>query len=580
VLAALALVVSAGAFGWSVSAHRRAVAGAEWWARLPPAPAARHLPAGFGEADWRLREAIRLGRDPERAVAELAMLYHANGFLVPAGLLYAELIQRQPDQARWFHLLSAVAQAQGDLARGIRLSEAARVRVRGPAAVPVSLRLADLYHKTGDFERAAAVWREVLRLAPANPYALLGLARLDILRGDHPAAREKLEAAVRTDPRFCAGHNLLVSLYEIAGLPALAAAAKERGEAANRYVEPPDPWLEALHAYTWDTYRLDVLAAIAFQTGRLDAARPLLDRGLAIAPDDADLLVSLGSVQRTSGDHAGARATLERVLATDPANEVAALELGEALRTAGDFSTSERVHRAALEHNPESPKLHHGLALALEGQGRLAAALAAYRVAAERGPAQLEIAFNYALALTKAGRPVAAAAELDRLLAMNPRDGAAHAVRGELALERDDFDRAKRHLRRALELAPEFPRIGTLNASLEVRRGNRHATAGRYDDALGHYRRALEFDAGFPDALANAGIALLRLGRLAEAITSFERMVQVAPENPVGFLYLGQALIQQGDERRAREILQAGQTVAHRSDDLAVAEAIARLLAR
>ena len=64
--------------------------------------------------------------------------------------------------------------------------------------------------------------------------------------------------------------------------------------------------------------------------------------------------------------------------------------------------------------------------------------------------------------------------------------------------------------------------------------------AGRLDDAIAGYRRALALDPRHEDSLYRLGNALLDGGRDAEADIEFRRLVEVNPHSARGFLQLGE----------------------------------------
>ena len=66
--------------------------------------------------------------------------------------------------------------------------------------------------------------------------------------------------------------------------------------------------------------RLIGLATVHLQQGRLDKARPLLERALELDPKRVDALTGLGTLQLQQGRLDEARVLLGRALAIDPQN--------------------------------------------------------------------------------------------------------------------------------------------------------------------------------------------------------------------------------------------------------------------
>lgn len=60
-------------------------------------------------------------------------------------------------------------------------------------------------------------------------------------------------------------------------------------------------------------------------------------------------------------------------------------------------------------------------------------------------------------------------------------------------------------------------------------RGNALAGAGRYQEALANYARAIELDPGYSKAYSNRGTTYREMRRYAEALADYDRAIQVDP---------------------------------------------------
>jgi len=79
------------------------------------------------------------------------------------------------------------------------------------------------------------------------------------------------------------------------------------------------------------------------------------------------------------------------------------------------------------------------------------------------------------------------------------------------------------------------------------------ASAGRYDEALNAFDRALELRPDYPPALINRGNALEDLRRPDAALASYDRALSIMPENAGVNINRGNALSALGDHRGALE---------------------------
>lgn len=96
--------------------------------------------------------------------------------------------------------------------------------------------------------------------------------------------------------------------------------------------------------------------AYADRNQRLDEARQLIEKALAMAPNDAAILDSMGWVLFRQGDSAGALTYLERSYERQKDPEIAA-HLGEVLWSLGRQDDARRLLREAQEKFPASPVL-------------------------------------------------------------------------------------------------------------------------------------------------------------------------------------------------------------------------------
>jgi tetratricopeptide (TPR) repeat protein len=95
--------------------------------------------------------------------------------------------------------------------------------------------------------------------------------------------------------------------------------------------------------------------------------------------------------------------------------------------------------------------------------------------------------------------------------------GAAWAVTG-------DIGRALPCFQRAVRMHPDAPRLRQFVADAL-------SFAGRYEEAIEHYRALLALDATWPNAHFNLGVALERVGRHDEALRSYRRALSLDPDD-------------------------------------------------
>ena len=131
------------------------------------------------------------------------------------------------------------------------------------------------------------------------------------------------------------------------------------------------------------------------------------------------------------------------------------------------------------------------------------------------------------IAYSGVGRPDEALLMFERILSVDPRDAFALENIGTVHLQQPNTVAARDAFTRALQNNPLSSRA---NAGLGVVAMHE----GRRDDAIGHWRRAVDLDARNFDALYNLATGLADAGRLEEARPYISRFVSTAPEGIYG----------------------------------------------
>ncbi|ACB73809.1 tetratricopeptide repeat protein [Opitutus terrae] len=388
----------AGTFGWQrYSAARR-------WAKLrPPAPATLGTTApGFDAQVAACAAKIQAWPPDQAALAEFANLCHANGQLESAAAAYDVLMQLQPTEARWPHRLAVIVAGYGQLDQAIPLLQ--KTTQLAPDYIVAWLKLGDAYLKSNAVPEASAAYDEVLRREPDSRYALIGLARCDLLSERLTAARAHLQRAVAGVTDFAGAQSLLAVVFDRLGNTEAAATARSRVQRSGHYTEPTDPWMEELMLQCHDPYVLLTAASTAWVEERAERAFALLERALTLAPGDARLHRQMAKMLSARGDLAGARRHLEEGVALAPTNDSIQLDLIGILHQLNDTAALQRVVAAGLAANPESPAMHFEAGMAAAAAGRLEEAAQHLEFTWRTSPDQIAAAIELANVYFRAGR--------------------------------------------------------------------------------------------------------------------------------------------------------------------------------
>jgi tetratricopeptide (TPR) repeat protein len=124
-------------------------------------------------------------------------------------------------------------------------------------------------------------------------------------------------------------------------------------------------------------------------------------------------------------------------------------------------------------------------------------------------------------------------------LACAPEDVTCHYYLGLVLAERGQLDEAIVHYRTALEIEPGF-------ASAHNNLGLALAGSGQVDEAIAEYRKVLQINANDPQAHNNLALALAGRGETDEAIAHYEKSLEINPDSPMTHNNLGDALTGRG----------------------------------
>ncbi len=263
---------------------------------------------------------------------------------------FVEVLGRNPDDerdpSRALLILSQLAEERGDLQAAVgwldKLPEGDEKTV-----FSAQLRRAQLLGKGGDVPAAR---RLLASLAPSDPAAQAQVlaAEAQILRdaGQAGQAYQLMQAATK---RFPANPDLL---YDYALLAEKAGQVEEMERALREVMRlAPDNH----HAYNALGYSL------AERNVRLEEARALIVKALAMAPEDPFIMDSMGWVEYRMGNLEAAEAHLRRAygLRRDP--EIA-VHLGEVLWQRGKRADAQKLWLEARAKDPQNDTLRSTLA--------------------------------------------------------------------------------------------------------------------------------------------------------------------------------------------------------------------------
>ncbi len=161
------------------------------------------------------------------------------------------------------------------------------------------------------------------------------------------------------------------------------------------------------------------------RTGNYPAAIRAYERGLAIAPDNVELLNAVGFSQFQQGNSKEAVVALEKALTIDPKHWKAHNNLALAAIDSGELEVAEAHYRESLAIKPQSA-IYNDLGVVLERQGLPDEAVEAYRSAVKLDPKSASAQYNLATSLARSGKFAEAESHLRNAIKADPTNPAIH----------------------------------------------------------------------------------------------------------------------------------------------------------
>lgn len=470
--------------------------------------------------------------------AALCALQLHSGQAAKAVLTAQALVQREPAQPGWQHLLGVALLRDGQFA-GARGAFETASRLDENFAAP-RVALARLEAGAGASDAATAHLQSVLQRQPSHSDALFEMGRVQLQLQQTAQAQawfEKAQASAAAD-----NHQAALALFELhLGQRKLAAAAAVLRPLALRQ---PDDQLILL-----------AQARLAQANNETATAKSLLTRATGLAGYEAGALLQVALLQMQAAAPAGAASgavalnpnanaqyALDKALADNPDLLAAQALMVDVELRQREFERAQARVQLLLARHPRHPLMHTLQGDVALARGQTAAALAAYRRAQ-----QLEPSSAHALSIHRAWSqtdPGPANAFASQWLEQQPAD---HAVRRALAdgLARlGQYAAARAHYELLAKATPGDGEILNNLAHVLLLLNDPGAAAVA--------EKALNAKPGAAHILATAGWANIQAGKAERGMNWLRDARQREPANADTRYFMAAALAQQGRKAEAR----------------------------
>lgn len=444
---------------------------------------------------------------------------------------------------------------KGDVQRLVPNNEAAiaayeKVIALYPENIPARLNLASIQIGMGKYAEGEKNIEAVRKIAPHSPMANYMQALIDFRKANHAAAQKAIEEVLKASPTHLPS-VLLAGLIE----QALAQFAQAEKHLAWVLERAPD-----------NLYARKMLAAVLVKERQPQRAISVLQTGLKQAPDDSGLLALAGEAYAQLNDFSTATRYFEKAASLDPKNAgvrtglgLSRLAMGESGRAMADLESATRLdpgqyqagillvmsHMARNEldqalaalqvlekKQPDNPMILNIKGSVYAAKKDFAGARKYFDQALRTDPAYFPAAMNLAQLDLRDKNPGGAKKRLEAILEKDNKNAEAMLALANLAGQTPGNEQqAVDWLERAKRADPKAVQPRLLLATHFLQQGDAKKAMATAHDAL----------AVSPDSdvlLDILGRAQLAAGETSQALTTYSRLVSVAPKSPFAFLRL------------------------------------------
>jgi len=329
--------------------------------------------------------------------------------------------------------------------------------------------LAFAAHKAAQWDKATALYREILQSAPKHFDTLHLLGVVYLQTGKYEEARRLLAKATSINPREAVALRNLGNVFQA--------------------------------------------------LGRHEEALKSFGESLFIKPDSAEALKSSGDSEQALGRHAQALDFYSEALRVEPKHAEVYNNQGISLYALGRHTEALASYDRAITLKPQYAAAYNNRGDALRFLNRVDDALASYTQAVSLEPGLIEARVNRGAMLRLMLRYDEALEAFDDALKINPNNVKALNNRGALLRDKHRYAEAIGSFNKALALHPAYVEA-LVNLASTLRE------SGQYGEALKYYDKALALDPEHPEAHMNKGLALLAAQQWDDGWAAYERRWQ------------------------------------------------------
>ncbi len=390
---------------------------------------------------------------------------------------------------------------------------------------------AELYFRSGQYDRAIEEYSTAIRKAPENARLYLGRARSFLKRNKHKAAITDLTKVIAFAPSNYRAYLMRGVSYDYLGNYKLA--IRDFSTAVNKAPKRPEAYNYRGSSYSEIGYIK--LAIEDFST----ATR------LAPHPRKAIDYYGRAAYRLLSNKHTQALEDFNKAIELNPKYYVAYNDRGIVHMNNGRYQLALKDFSTALKINPNYVNAHLN-------RGKLYLQQRRYRLALKDFHKGIEIGPHHSMAYVDRGdfylrmkNYSSAILDYNKAVELDPRNPNAYRGRGDYHYNRKQLDLAARNYSKSLEIEPDNTTVLSLRANIYFKKG-------LYKEAVRDYDRILRIDPGMVSAYLQRGLIHSRRPEDSlMALEDYNKAIELAPNNALAYQLRGKLHAGEGLHGRA-----------------------------
>ena len=417
---------------------------------------------------------------------------------------YQRLIKASPpnEAISYLRQLADLHEKKGEIQKTLEVLNELQARLPRDQRAPVLKKMGFLQATHDKLDQAVKSYEAAAEADPKDRNVFLNLARLYRSGGNLAKCAENLAKVLELDEN---DHDIRVQLAETL----LESGAQDQAEIQYHKLLEQNPAdresrlrLAQLLEKRGDTKELSIqyayllqddpqnavllynLGVIYYEAKELDKAETMMDRAIAVDPQDAGAWQYLFEIRRALGKTKEAVQAAVELLKLKPDMDNLYSYVTADYETRKDYQGLAQLARQWMEAQPGNPA--HGLLLAttLENQGRLDEAAAVYQTMVESKPDDPALLAKLAELYEKAGQEQKAAETYQAMVKLKPGDAGLHLKLAEYYEKNGQKAAAMDMYQRVAELSPKNVEVRLKLAGWYEKSGRRQEAKDMYDKIL------------------------------------------------------------------------------------------------